>query len=102
MPQSPDRLSRTSFRRAQARRRRAFTLLVAAVGVTLLGALIAGGSLWNLNLMLDGALFVYVALLLAHKQRRLEDQKVADISAQRAVDEVEFYEPVPATGGSRG
>ena len=102
MPQSPDRLSRTTYQRSQARRRRAFTFLLAAAAITFFGSVLFGGGLWTLNLLLDAALFVYVSLLLALKQQRLDSRQVADISARRAVEEVEFYEPVHATGGGRG
>lgn len=101
MPQSTDRLTRSALRRSRARRRRVFTALVLGAVSTFLLALLVGVS-WNVHLVVDAFLIAYVALLLILKQQQIDARKVAHISTPRAEQEVEFYEPVHATGGGRG
>jgi hypothetical protein len=66
-------------RRAEARRRRrdVFVTLLGAVGVSFLLAVVLGGSVWMLHLLIDAAFVAYVAMLVSIQQQSVErDMKV--------------------------
>jgi Flp pilus assembly protein TadB len=84
VPQSYDRLARSSYARGQRRRLRIFVGLVAAAGLSFVLAVIAGGSVWEVNIAFDLSLASYVALLLETQRRRLErSQKVRSLDMRR-------------------
>ncbi len=72
MPEHPDRLAYSAFRRAQRRRTRILQFLLACVVASLGGALYAGGPLWEVQIAFDASLALYVVLLLEAKRRRRE------------------------------
>jgi hypothetical protein len=84
-PRSYEGLARASLRRAQRRRRRIFLGLVYTAVGTLLLALIAGGSAWELHVFVLASLALYVVLLREAKARQEERrQKVAGIATRRS------------------
>jgi len=104
VPESYDRLTRSSFRRGQQRRKR--ILVVLAVGAAASGvvALFTGGGMWEVHLAVDASLALYVALLLEAKRRRTEQvTKLRSIEARRGTrtPAVTFNEPVRAGGGQQ-
>lgn len=73
------RPSPAAMRRAEARRRRrdVFVTLLGAVGVSFVLALLLGGSVWWLHLLIDVAFAAYVAMLVSIQQQAAErDLKV--------------------------
>ena len=52
------------------RRRDVLTTLLAAAGATFLLAVVLGGAVWMLHLLVDAALLAYVAMLLQLQQQR--------------------------------
>lgn len=71
-----------------SRRRDAFMTMLVAAGMTLLLALIFGGGLWVLHLIVDAALLGYVALLI-----QAQAQPVAYTRAQAQAPAPEYYDP---------
>lgn len=85
VPQSYDRLARSSFRRGQRRRRNILTVILGAAAFSGLLAIVAGGAFVEMHVGLDASLAVYVVLLLDAKKRRLERAtKVRSIAPERA------------------
>lgn len=81
------RIQAARMSRAEARRRRRDVLftLVGAAGLTLLLAVLLGGSVWLLHLAVDAALGGFVYLLYQQNQRALERQhKVRYLPARPA------------------
>ena len=72
VPQSRDRLERASFRRGQRRRKQILFALIAGVVATAIAAPLVGGPVWELQILLDASLALYVVLLVVAKQRRAE------------------------------
>ena len=71
--------SQATMRRAEVRRRRrdVFLTLLGAVGVTFLLAVVLGGSVWMLHLVVDLAFLGYVGMLVSLQQQTAEkDEKV--------------------------
>ena len=71
--------SQAAMRRAEVRRRRrdVFLTLLGAVGVTFLLAVVLGGSVWMLHLVVDVAFLAYVGMLVSLQQQAAEkDEKV--------------------------
>lgn len=71
--------SQAALRRAEVRRRRrdVFLTLLGAVAVTFLLAVVLGGSVWLLHLVVDLAFLAYVGLLVSLQQQSAEkDEKV--------------------------
>ncbi len=71
--------SAAAVRRAEARRRRrdVFVTLLGAVGVSFVLAMLLGGSVWWLHLLIDAAFVAYVAMLVSIQQQAAErDLKV--------------------------
>jgi len=68
------RPSQAAMRRAEARRRRrdVFVTLLGAVGVSFLLAVVLGGSVWMLHLIIDVAFVAYVAMLVSIQQQSAE------------------------------
>jgi hypothetical protein len=68
------RPSAAAMRRAEVRRRRrdVFVTLLGAVGVSLVLALLLGGSVWMLHFVIDGAFAAYVAMLVSIQQQSAE------------------------------
>jgi hypothetical protein len=74
------RVQTVALRKADAvrRRRDVFLTLLAAAGVTFLAALVLGGPVWMLHLLVDAFLFGYTAMLIQIQQRGTErERKVA-------------------------
>ena len=74
--------SQAAMRRAEIRRRRrdVFVTLLGAVGVSFLLAVALGGSVWMLQLAIDAALVVYVAMLVSIQQQTTQhEQKVRQL-----------------------
>lgn len=63
---------------SQRRRRDVLTTLALAAGLTFALALALGGTVWLLNLAVDGLLLGYVAMLM-----QMQQQRVAAIQAQQ-------------------
>jgi len=71
--------AQATLRRAEARRRRrdVFVTLLGAVGVTFALALVLGGGVWMLHLLVDAVFAGYVGLLIKLQQDSVEkDEKV--------------------------
>jgi hypothetical protein len=102
VPQSRDRLERASFRRGQRRRKRILFALIAGVVATGIAAPVVGGPMWELQILLDLSLALYVVLLVVAKQRRAEVvRKLRSMESRRhSADESRFFEPLRV--GSRG
>ena len=68
------RPSSAAMRRAEVRRRRrdVFVTLLGAVGVSFLLAVLLGGSVWMLHLLIDVAFVAYVAMLVSIQQQSAE------------------------------
>lgn len=66
--------SSAALRRAEARRRRrdVFVSLLGAVGATFVLAVVLGGSVWTLNLVVDVVFVAYVGLLVTMQQQSSE------------------------------
>jgi hypothetical protein len=66
--------SHAAGRRAEVRRRRrdVFVTLLGAVGVSFVLAVILGGSVWMLQLVIDAAFIAYVAMLVSIQQQSTE------------------------------
>jgi hypothetical protein len=75
VPESGDHLAGRSFRKGQRTRRRILTFLVAALILSVVGAIFAGGALWELTLAFGLSLALYVSLLVEAKKRRDERTK---------------------------
>ena len=103
VPESYDRLAKSSFRRAQRRRTHILIALAAAALGTGVIALFAGGGAWEVHLAVDASLALYVALLIEAKRRRTEQtSKLRTLRSRRPVpDRVIFNEPARASGGRR-
>lgn len=102
VPESHDRLGRSSFRRGQQRRTRIFIGLGAAAALSGFVALFTGGGMWEVHLAVDVSLALYVALLLEAKRRRFEQiTKLRSLEARRTAraPAVTFTDPVRASGG---
>jgi hypothetical protein len=101
VPESYDRLARSSFRRGQRRRVQLLLILTTASALSALVALGSGGAAWELHLAFDASLALYVSLLLEAKKRRTErDTKVRALRSRRDA-EIVFEGPAEATGGPR-
>lgn len=88
VPESRDRLARASFRRTQRRRKQILVALIASAALTFVAAVAAGGAFWELHLLLDLSLGVFVALLREAKHRREESaSKVFSIGPDGAAGE---------------
>ena len=100
VPQSRDRLERASFRRGQRRRKRILFALIAGVVATAIAAPLVGGPMWELQILLDVSLALYVVLLVVAKQRRAElVRKLRSMETRRqGADETRFFEPLRAGG----
>ena len=72
----PHRESREQFARAQRRRRRLLAFLLVSVVVSAAAALAFGGPMWELQLVFDASLGVYLVLLVEAKKRRAERRAV--------------------------
>jgi hypothetical protein len=73
--QGPSRRpSAAAMRRAEVRRRRrdVFVTLLGAVGVSFLLAVVLGGSVWMLHVVIDVAFLAYVAMLVSIQQQSAE------------------------------
>jgi hypothetical protein len=101
------RAARTPFARRQRRRRYLLAVLSFAVPVSAIAALVEGGALWEVQLVTDATLALYVAFLLEARRRRAErSAKVSSIARRRSRARprtrrdraVHFYEPVRAEG----
>ena len=87
-PSSRRTPSQAAMRRAEVRRRRrdVFLTLLGAVGVTFLLAIVFGGSVWVVHLLVDVAFLGYVAMLISIQQQAMDrDDKVRyiDLDAPR-------------------
>ncbi|HVF52408.1 MAG TPA: hypothetical protein VNC78_02250 [Actinomycetota bacterium] len=99
VPKSYEELARASFLRGQRRRKRILLTLVALVVGSATAAWIRGGSLWEIHLMADASLALYVSLLLEAKKRRIERKtKVRRIQRHITASEAGFYTPMEAGG----
>lgn len=79
--------SQAAMRRAEARRRRrdVFVTLLGAVGVSFLLAVVFGGSIWMLQVLIDVAFVAYVAMLVSIQQQSAErEMKVRHLPPNRA------------------
>jgi len=98
VPESYDRLTRASFQRGQRRRIQILIALTAAAAATFLVALTSGGAAWEVHLVTDASLGLYVVLLRETKKRRDERsrkvRKIGERAPRERADEVTFYEPV--------
>jgi hypothetical protein len=84
VPQSQEGRIEAVRRRTQVHRRRLFVALLWAVVLSATAALFRGGALWEVHLVLDACLGIYVALLLDAKKRRNQTSTtVAQISSRR-------------------
>lgn len=107
VPESNDRLARSSFRRGQDRRRKMFVFLAVATAVSFVLASVGGGALWEIHIAFAVSLGLYVALLLEAKRRRVEKtDKVRSIGAHRVErspfgDVGRFEDRAQAVGGRR-
>ena len=102
VPESYDRLGRSSFRRGQQRRTRILIGLGVAAALSGFVALFTGGGMWEVHFAVDVSLALYVALLLEAKRRRFEQiTKLRSLEARRTerAPVVTFTEPVRASGG---
>lgn len=100
VPESYDRLARSSFERGQRRRKRLLIGLLVGAGASLFAAIFAGGGMWELHLAVDASLALYVVLLREAKRRREEhSSKVRSLAVRRLAEEVKFHEPARAGGG---
>ncbi len=72
MPQSPDRVRRLAWQKAQRRRKYLLLVLVVAVVASALAGAIVGGAMWEVHLAFDASLAVYVVLLVEAKKRRAQ------------------------------
>ncbi|MEA2461394.1 MAG: hypothetical protein QOH90_1571 [Actinomycetota bacterium] len=102
VPKTADPRSR-SYRRQQLRRRRIFEAAVALTALSLVVAILKGGSLWTVQVAFDVACVLFVAYLVGAKRKRRETlTKVRPLVARRAaIEEITFHEPVRAYGGRR-
>jgi hypothetical protein len=93
----------TAFRRSQARRRRALSILVVSSLVSLPVSVVLRGSAVTASLVVWGALFSYVVILLGTKRQREEQlEKVRPIAHESTeVQPIVFNEPARASGGWR-
>lgn len=101
VPESYDRLAKSSFRRRQQRRIKVLIALLAAAFVTGLVAISSGGGAWEVHLAVDLTLGLYVALLIESKRRRTENStKLRSLTARRDARqaEVSFHEPARVGG----
>ncbi len=101
VPESHDRLAKSSFRRAQQRRIKILIALAAAAGFTGCVAIFSGGGAWEVHLAVVLVLGLYIALLLEAKRRRAEGrEKLRSLEARRSVRhaDISFHEPVRAGG----
>ena len=100
VPESYDRLTRASYQRGQRHRTQILIALLLAALATFLVALSSGGAAWEVHLVTDASLGLYVVLLREAKKRRTErSTKVRAIpkrSTREDEEEVRFYEPVSA------
>lgn len=76
LPTNRGPVAPATARKAEVRRRRrdVFLTLLGAVGVTFLLAIVMGGPVWMLNLVLDVALLGYVGLLVKFQQEAAEKE----------------------------
>jgi hypothetical protein len=84
--------SAAAYRRAEARRRRrdVFVTLLAAVGVTFVGALLMGGVAWTIHVVVDVLFAGYVGMLLKIQQQAAErEAKVRYLPERRPAQVVE-------------
>jgi membrane protein implicated in regulation of membrane protease activity len=104
VPESYDRLAKSSHRRGQRRRTKILIALMAAAAFTGLVAVFFGGATWEVHLAADLSLAIYAALLIEAKRRRTEQlTKLRSLETRRTsrVPEVTFHEPIQAGGGRR-
>lgn len=92
LPQDPEQARRDALRRAVARKRKVFAVLL---GVTVASGTLAllWPVLWRVHLAGAGLLFAYVAILVGSRRRR--DQALAK------VERLPSYEPIARRAGSR-
>jgi uncharacterized membrane protein YtjA (UPF0391 family) len=100
VPQSRDRVERAAFRRGQRRRTRILMALIAGVVATGVATPLVGGSMWELQILLDVSLVLYIVLLVVAKQRRAELVKNLRRREDRRnkPEEAHFFEPLRAGG----
>ena len=102
VPESYDRLARASFQRGQRRRIQILLALLLAALATFAVAFASGGAAWEVHLVSDASLGLYVVLLREAKRRRTERTvKVRTLRGRESrepEEEVRFYEPVQAMG----
>jgi len=103
LPSVREQARSEAFRRSQARRRTLLVVLILSVLVSIPLAVVLRGSATTASMILTGALFSYVVLLLGTKRQREEQRsKVQPLSPRTPEREhVVFNEPARATGGSR-
>ena len=101
VPYSDERVrQRAAVKKAQHRRRRMLVLLIAAVFLSGVAAVLRGQPWLEIQLMLDGALLFYVALLHETKRRREERVNKVRTLEPPASDDVQIIGPV-SVGGER-
>lgn len=98
VPESRDRLARTSFQRGQRLRTRILICLLLTAAGTLAVAVASGGGAWEVHLGSDASLALYVVLLREAKKRRTERTEKVTKIGPRDKEEVRFHEPVKAMG----
>jgi hypothetical protein len=100
VPEPYHRLARSSFRRAQQRRRRIFAGLAGAAGLSGFVATFGGGAMWEVHVAFLGSLGLYIVLLLETKRRRLEQaDKVRSLTRRRPARPARPEEALQAVGG---
>ena len=102
VPESYDRLAKSSYRRRQQRRTKVLIALLAAAILTGVVAIFSGGGAWEVHLAVDLSLGLYVALLIEAKRRRVENgMKLRSLESRRAARQAElsFHEPARAGSG---
>lgn len=103
VPGAQQQARSTAFKRSQARRRRALSILLLSSLVSLPVAVVLRGSAVTVSLVLWSVAFSYVVVLLGTKRQREEQlEKVRPISHESSeVQPIVFNEPARASGGWR-